>query len=119
MNVVPMPDRGPKRLAAEKKWRDGNRDKLRAKYNRYNRARQAFINSYKDRPCQDCGTRFPLVAMQFDHVRGKKMFNLSQFGMRSFARITAEIEKCEVVCANCHAVRTHRRKMVSLGRSAS
>jgi hypothetical protein len=49
--------------------------------------------------------------MQFDHVRGEKLFNVSYF--RSKAKIDfllAEIAKCDVVCANCHAIRTHERR---------
>lgn len=103
-------------LEAGARWRSKNREALRAKYKRMNRARQAFINLHKDKPCADCGGSFSPVAMQFDHVRGKKLFNLSQFGGRSFDKIYEEIEKCEIVCANCHSVRTHKRKLRSLGR---
>lgn len=70
----------------------------------------------KDVPCTDCGGRFPPEAMDFDHVRGEKLANVSQtifssaFTMRMFRE---EVAKCEVVCANCHRVRTRGRKGIS------
>jgi hypothetical protein len=46
--------------------------------------------------------------MQFDHVKGVKVTNISRSSMilGQLDRLLAEIEKCEVVCANCHAERT-------------
>lgn len=67
-----------------------------------------FVNTLKDKPCLDCGREFPPCAMQFDHVRGKKIMNVSRMAKRTFSRkkLLAEIAKCELVCANCHAIRT-------------
>jgi len=66
----------------------------------------------KDRACADCGVQYPAVVMDFDHVRGQKRFNLSKavqspFSL-TFEEIRAEIAKCDVVCANCHRIRTAR-----------
>jgi hypothetical protein len=64
----------------------------------------------KNQPCADCQKLYPPYVMQFDHVRGRKAFTISSKGMEvSRARLLAEIAKCDVVCANCHAERTHRR----------
>ena len=58
-------------------------------------------------PCTDCGKQYPYYVMQFDHVRGNKMFNIADNNQWwSKNRVLAEIEKCEIVCANCHAERT-------------
>lgn len=58
-------------------------------------------------PCVDCGESDPLV-LQFDHIRGEKKFNISEAVGESFSleRIKAEIEKCEIRCANCHTIKT-------------
>lgn len=58
-------------------------------------------------PCVDCGETDPVV-LQFDHVRGEKNFNVSEMfaARRPLKAIKAEIEKCEVRCANCHAIKT-------------
>ena len=68
-----------------------------------------FIDNLKSVPCMDCGNTFPAVCMDFDHVRGSKIFNISSAWIYSFDKILEEIEKCEIVCANCHRIRTSRR----------
>ena len=66
-----------------------------------------FIALAKDKPCTDCGGRFPTVCMQFDHRDpAEKLFAISQASQRSRAAVVAEIAKCDLVCSNCHAVRT-------------
>ena len=69
-----------------------------------------FIVDAKDRPCQDCGISYPWYILDFDHVRGQKLFNLSTAANKkySLARIKQEIAKCDIVCANCHRERTFR-----------
>lgn len=68
------------------------------------------IQVLKKRPCTDCGVEYPPYVMDFDHVRGEKVSNVSQIiNVGSLAKALAEIEKCEVVCSNCHRIRTHNR----------
>ncbi len=80
---------------------------------RLERIRQ-LLREAKDRPCADCGCRYPYYVMDFDHRPGeKKRFNLANTNSqawRSFQNIQAEIAKCDVVCANCHRERTHQRR---------
>jgi hypothetical protein len=70
------------------------------------------VSAYKQKVgCVDCGYNKHACALDFDHVTGEKKFAISR--MRSLAKVQAEMQKCEVVCANCHRVRTlmrHRRK---------
>ena len=59
-------------------------------------------------PCSDCGEADPLV-LEFDHL-GDKLFNVSAgIRDRSWPSALDEIDKCEVVCANCHRRRTALR----------
>ena len=69
-----------------------------------------LIEFFKSHPCVDCGELDPVV-LEFDHVSDDKDFNVSA-GLhdRGWASFLAEIEKCEVVCANCHRRRTSRRR---------
>jgi hypothetical protein len=57
--------------------------------------------------CLDCGTTDTRV-LEFDHVRGEKLFNIGGIrkGMKA---LEEEIAKCDVVCANCHRIRTYDR----------
>lgn len=66
------------------------------------------IRLTKDQPCLDCGLRFPTYVMEFDHVTGEKTGNVSDLVSNSvsLARLQREIDQCEVVCANCHRIRT-------------
>ena len=73
----------------------------------------------KARPCSDCGRRYPPFVMDFDHVDPEtKRFTIGRDGWNRIAtlvEIRREIAKCDVVCANCHRIRTHTRRR-SLGR---
>jgi hypothetical protein len=60
--------------------------------------------------CLDCGIKDARV-LEFDHMRDKK-FNVSRAvsgSTRSWNTILKEIEKCQIVCANCHRIRTQER----------
>jgi hypothetical protein len=72
--------------------------------------RDRIITLKEDTPCADCKVNYPFYVMQFDHLRDKTI-NLSnrKIFCWSWPRIQAEIDKCEIVCANCHAVRTWSR----------
>ena len=51
--------------------------------------------------------------MDYDHRPGtKKKFNVSVI-RKGKAEILKEIEKCDLVCANCHRIRTHNRRFAS------
>jgi hypothetical protein len=76
------------------------------------------IYEYKEKtPCADCGNSFPHYVMDFDHVRGEKLFNVSSAVSRRINKTTLweEIAKCEIVCANCHRIRTHKSRTIEDG----
>lgn len=62
--------------------------------------------------CVDCGYNNHPEALDFDHVNGKKLGNLSEMVNHgaSLDTLVQEILKCEVVCANCHRIRTYLRR---------
>ena len=118
-----------------KAWRLSDFEKRLPTQIRKERAeiREVIVEA-KRRPCADCGVRFASEAMEFDHVpgRGGKLFALSRSSAselincwtrrgrigslaqvrvkRSVRAVLAEIAKCDVVCANCHRVRTRKRR---------
>ena len=62
----------------------------------------------REHHCVDCGEP-DITVLEFDHVRGVKVANISYLIVRGFSwqRIQSEIAKCEVRCANCHRRRTY------------
>jgi len=72
---------------------------------------QAVLRDIKmSRGCIDCGYKANHFALHFDHREPPtKSFGLDAAWNYSWERIMAEVDKCDVRCANCHAVRTHTR----------
>ena len=68
-----------------------------------------LIDYFKAHPCLDCGETDPIV-LEFDHLREKSFEIAAKLVNYKWTTILAEIEKCEVVCANCHRRRTARRR---------
>ena len=84
-----------------------------AEIERVTRRQRATIQMLRDlrrQPCNDCGEIFSPYVMQFDHRDpATKRFWLtsSRALLKNKEELIAEIAKCDVVCANCHAARTY------------
>ena len=98
-----------KKLAGHKRWRAQN--KIRAyEISRKSLARLEAIKVAN--PCPDCRRRYPPECMDFDHRPGvTKVEGVGHMvACRwSWAAIEAEVAKCDIVCANCHRIRTKSR----------
>lgn len=69
-----------------------------------------FLRELRRVPCADCGGVFEPYQMDFDHRDpSNKSFQVTDRLTVSRARLLLEIAKCDVVCANCHAIRTYNR----------
>lgn len=82
------------------------------------RKKQWLVDYLKDHPCVDCGEA-DLDVLEFDHVRGVKLFVISgaiRVG-RSLKAIISEVAKCDVRCANCHRRATRQRERAKAGSS--
>ncbi len=73
---------------------------------------RCIIDAMKSIPCEDCNVYYPPYVMDFDHLYSKKI-NIAEAPIRwnSVSRLLAEIDKCDVVCSNCHRVRTYLRRI--------
>ena len=61
--------------------------------------------------CVDCNTIYHPCQMQYDHINDDKVASVSDLIRYStLAAVKLEISKCELVCANCHMMRTWLRK---------
>lgn len=62
-------------------------------------------------PCVDCGNTYPPECMDWDHrPEEEKLFSISSRKYVAEKKILDEIAKCDLVCANCHRIRTKKRK---------
>ena len=69
--------------------------------------RKHDLIAYKGGACFDCGGVFPDVCFDFDHRDvGTKSFEISKRMGHSLGKLFAEADKCDLVCANCHRIRT-------------
>lgn len=79
-------------------WRQNRRKEIRD-----------YLRSLKiGKTCDMCGGEFPPVAMDWDHLdQNTKLFDICQDGIRemySKEKLHDEIDKCRLICANCHRV---------------
>ena len=103
------------KAAYQRQWYARNRSRHLANVSAIKRQLRAehrtIVEEAKRVPCADCGVRYPPHVMDFDHVRHPKLGEIGRMkGAVPTAKLLAEIAKCDVVCANCHRVRTHRRR---------
>ena len=106
-----MPSKDPE---LNRKWKREHYHRNKEQYLARNKAKKEriydFIVATKDVPCKDCNVKFPPECMDFDHVEDNKLYNVSGLrGFGSFKKLKEEIAKCEIVCANCHRIRTKKR----------
>lgn len=80
---------------------------------RQNEKLKAYVDQVRDVPCMDCRNKFPVVCMDFDHRDADdKLTEVSRLiRMGSMKKLKEEIAKCDVVCSNCHRIRTANRRI--------
>jgi hypothetical protein len=81
---------------------------IKLKQDAKRKERRAWLDALKTAtPCTDCGLNFPPCVMHYDHTDpATKEFHISKMVGGNTKKLLAEIAKCELVCANCHAIRT-------------
>lgn len=93
--------------AATRRYRENNREKTRAAVRRQHALRKVKFDDYfRDHPCVTCGCPDRDVLV-FHHVNPElKSFKVAG-SLRAWDKVLAEIDKCVVLCGNCH-MRVHR-----------
>ncbi len=92
------------------RWGKANKDKVKVFRASVRAARRAWMDQLKSGPCVDCKNTYPPCVMDFDHVRGEKFKNLAAMPGYPEDIILEEIAKCDLICSNCHRIRTHLGK---------
>ena len=109
-----MPYKDPKQQkAAQKAWYEKNKELTYERTKTTREKRKEIIRKIKESsPCLDCHISYPYYIMHFDHLDSKtkidKISSLVNTG--KIKNILEEIEKCELLCANCHSIRTWKRQ---------
>lgn len=77
---------------------------------------QMIAKELKLDPCMDCKVSYPYYVMHFDHRPGvDKKWHVSDYHrFSSISKWLEEVDKCDLVCANCHAKRTYQRSKQSV-----
>lgn len=107
-----------KRLANDPEYRERKRQQTRDSQRKRRQKHREIWYAALDTPCVDCGIQLPSQVMEFDHVRGDKLFNICQSyngkgGYVSYEALHAEIAKCDVRCPNCHRLRHHHERQAT------
>lgn len=93
-------------------YKKGNRlqSKCKSCYNIYcnrrwkNRKENAV--KYKGGQCEDCHGVFPSAVFEFHHLDpSEKEFNWTKMRLVSNSKLLSELDKCALLCANCHRIR--------------
>lgn len=93
-----------------KKHYQNNLDKIKNRSKKRNRRvkpeLQKILLPFLEKGCAVCGEK-DLVVLDFDHLRDKK-YNIAKLVSAVFSvkKVLSEIEKCQILCANCHRRKT-------------
>ena len=90
-------------MSDRRTYKDRKEYLIKAVQKRRRRIREKAID-YKGGHCQICGYSRCPEALEFHHLESNgKEFGISDKGYtRSWKRIAAELDKCILLCANCH-----------------
>jgi hypothetical protein len=92
--------------------REHHKAVVRKRNKKYLDTTRNWIRELKEsNPCVDCNISYPWYVMDFDHVRGQKVSDISKMVATAASKdkLIEEISKCEIVCSNCHRIRTFTR----------
>lgn len=100
-----------KNQESKRRWYLKNLELTRQRSKNRTDDKRAYLRKLKEVPCMDCGIEYPYYVMEFDHREGeKKMGTLARMvALSGWGKILEEVAKCDVVCSNCHAIRTYKR----------
>ena len=106
---------------SQKKYRETNPEKVKERRKNWAMANKELVNHYSknhrdtrrefldiiklEEGCQTCGYNEHPRALQFDHINpAEKLFNIAHLLTCSMDKLLTELEKCRVLCANCHSI---------------
>lgn len=92
-------------------WYKSNRKKRQDRMNERNRKRKRLVVEHFGNKCLDCGRTYPQCVYEFHHLNpSEKDWNPSQSLSHSEERMWQELNKCVMLCSNCHKIRHFARE---------
>ncbi len=89
-------------MADKRKYADRREELIKAVAKRRRKIKTLAIG-YKGGRCQICGYNKYQGALDLHHFSGNKEFGIGDKGYtRSWQKVKDELDKCILVCANCH-----------------
>jgi len=97
------------RYAGDLEFRERVKANARTRSVKSRRENRALVNALKiDTGCADCEYKDHAAALEFHHLDpATKSGPVSKFYGGTLQRLQAEIDKCIVLCGNCHAIREY------------
>ena len=100
------PDVRDAKLQRNEEWRKNNQGKINDASRRLRYKKKLERIEYLGGKCVGCGECNPDL-LQFDHIdRSKKEFNISKKCDLVLEKIIPELDKCQLLCNTCHAIKT-------------
>ena len=107
-----MPYKDPeKQKEAQRRSYLNNLDKNKDKNKTYRENVRNYVRAQKESgPCVDCQVSYPYYVMEYDHTSDDKVRTVSWLSSAgTMNQVIEEIKKCDLVCSNCHKIRTWNR----------
>jgi len=106
-----MPYKDPeKQKEAQHRSYIKNLAKNKEKNKTYRQNVRIYVQKQKESsPCTDCGLNYPYYVMEYDHLENKLNSVSKIASIGTLNQVIEEINKCELVCSNCHKIRTWTR----------
>ena len=94
----------------DKAYKERNKEVLRVKatihQKKKNRGNKIKAIEYKGNKCFDCGQTFSQCCYDFHHIDPTIKDNtIARIIGRDFDKIKSELDKCVLLCSNCHRIR--------------
>ena len=80
----------------------GNRKKHQEAMNTKHKNVKKYLVDYKGGKCEKCGYNKCIDALHFHHPDNNKEFGISAT-LRNIENLKIEVDKCQLLCSNCHA----------------
>lgn len=93
-------------------WRESNKEYIRNKQRETKQRRKLQAIEYKGGRCEHCGNKYHPAVFEFHHKDPDiKIKDPSKMLTHSWKALEKELDKCLLLCANCHRLEHHEKEI--------